>query len=256
MKPPTVRVAPAPLRARSIPSLWIGALVFALACLALTGNLFAQAPPSQPASSTTPMTGTPTTTITATTSPTVSETPSTSTTTPTATPIFSCCEEKIMLDGTSPNVRVKPLKNVLTDTSMTIQLDFEVDLKWFCKKRDEKKCRVYYEVRTGTQSWQERVGGEWKNIPWARVDETIITGAPLERNCNGKAHNGTWTFTLKLVIQSGQNVRHPDLRVLLRFPDDMKHKGNQYNILMTVDAKRADPRPDVKIVKIRTIAPP
>ena len=277
MKTPLLRTFPAPLRPRWFVFSVLTSLLIALVSFALAGNLAAQAPPAKHNAYSVPHTGTTTTdTVTATATETATETPTptdtlsatdtatvtptgtgtpTATATPTATRIFSCCEKDIELGDTNPNIRVKPHKNKLAPNQITITLDFEVDLKWFCRKRDEDKCRVYYEVSTGSQPWLERVNKEWKKIAWQRIDEKVIAAAPLERNCNGRNHKGTWTFSIVWVIQSGRHVQNPDLRVRLRFPEGFEKKGKQYTIVMSVDANRTDPRPEVKILRVIPIQP-
>lgn len=283
MQTPHSPKSPAPTPPRWFLFTALTSLLVAFAYFALAENLAAQVPPARRNSYVAPHTGTTTTTTetvtaTETTTPTetATETPTptntlaatdtptatrtaTGTPSPTATPtgtrIFSCCEKDIELGDTNPNIRVKPHKNKLAPNQITITLDFEVDLKWFCRKRDEVKCRVYYEVSTGSQPWFEHVKKEWKKIPWQRVDETIIPAPPLERNCNGRNHKGTWTFSIVWVIQSGRHVQNPDLRVRLRFPEGMEKKGKQYTIVMSVDADRTDPRPTVKILRVTPFQP-
>lgn len=274
MQTPPSPKSPAPLRPRWFVFTAVASLFVAFLYFALAENLAAQIPPAKRNSYVAPHTGTTTITTTATQSITATETATetptgtntlaatdtptstpTATATPTGTRIFSCCEKEIQLGDTNPNIRVKAHKNQLAPNQITIALDFEVDLRWFCKKREVDKCRVYYEVSTGNQPWFRRVGKEWEKIPWQLVNETIITAPPLERNCNGKNHNGTWTFSIVWVIQSGRRVQNPDLRVRLRFPEGMEKKGKQYTFVLSVDATRTDPRPTVKILRIIPIEP-
>jgi hypothetical protein len=261
MNTPTVRVPKGQTRSRAFTTWWVGLIVFGLVCIAATGTLAAQAPPHKPETSSTPPTETPSATLTGTSTATPSATDPPAATalpspTPTNTSLFSCCERNIRLQATNPNVRVLPHKNKVEDTKITVTLDFEVDLAWFCRERPDTPCRAYYEVSTGTQPWQERFGKEWKKIAWARVNETITTQEPLKKKCDGKDHKGTWTFTLQWVIDSASDVRNEDLRVRLRFPKGFEKKGTEYTIIMSVNADRTKPRPVVQILKINTLPPP
>jgi hypothetical protein len=227
--------------------------------LVLTTAVFlsANAAPPRVSAGTVSGTGTQTTTttITATASATATATNTPPSGTPTPTPIFTCCEEKIRIRGDPQNVRITRQKNVLADDKITIQLDFELNLAWHCKKRQDQECRVYYEVTTNTTPWQERIKKEWVNIPWARVDETITTDPPIVKLCDGKDRQGTWKFTLKWVIESGKHVRHPNLAVRVLFPRGYRQKGTQYVFTFEVDGDRTKPRPELTLKQVKVIEP-
>lgn len=142
--------------------------------------------------------------------------------TPKPTPTFSCCEHDIKVN----KVEVVADKTVQGAGTITVTIDFKLDLHWKCKLDPEKNCLAFYEITLEDSNWQEFVGGKWEDIKQANISESIIPDQPLTSICDGKNHKGTWEYSYIATITTVNPIRNTSLVFDWDIPDT---KGTSYH---------------------------
>ncbi len=126
---------------------------------------------------------------------------------PSPSPTFSCCEHDIKVN----QVQVVPQKTAQGAGTITVTIDYKLDIHWWCDKVPKDDCLAFYEVVLEDSNWQEFVGGKWVDIPAANVAESIIPDPPLKVKCDGKTHKGTWSYTYIATITTANPIRNTSL---------------------------------------------
>lgn len=128
---------------------------------------------------------------------------------PRPTPTFSCCEKDIKVT----KVQVVPENTVQGAGTITVTIDFKLDLHWRCDKVPEQDCLAFYEIFLEDSNWQEFSGGNWVDLAEANVSESIIPDPndKLKTKCDGKNHKGTWSYTYIATITTTNKIRNTSL---------------------------------------------
>ncbi len=122
-------------------------------------------------------------------------------------PTFSCCEKDIKVT----KVQVVPENTVQGAGTITVTIDFKLDLHWRCDKIPEQDCLAFYEIFLEDSNWQEFSGGNWVGVAETNVSESIIPDPPLTTKCDGKTHKGTWSYTYIATITTTSKIRNTSL---------------------------------------------
>ncbi len=122
-------------------------------------------------------------------------------------PTFSCCEHDIKVN----QVQAVPQKTAQGAGTITLTVDFKLDINWRCDKVPEDECLAFYDIVLEDSSWQEFKGGKWEDIAEANVTESIIPDPPLKTKCDGKNHKGTWSYTYLATITTTNPIRNTSL---------------------------------------------
>ena len=126
---------------------------------------------------------------------------------PRPSPTFSCCEKDIKVT----QVQVVPQNTAQGAGTITVTIDFKLDLHWRCDKVPEQDCLAFYEIFLEDSNWQEFSGGNWVDVAEANVSESIIPDPPLTTQCDGKNHKGTWSYAYIATITSTNKIRNTSL---------------------------------------------
>ena len=126
---------------------------------------------------------------------------------PDASPNFSCCEHDIKVN----QVKALPQKTVQGAGTITVTINFELDLNWRCKIDPKKDCFAFYEITLEDSNWQEFKGGKWVDLAEASVKESVISDPPLKSKCDGRGHKGTWSYTYIATVTTTNPIRNTAL---------------------------------------------
>jgi hypothetical protein len=126
---------------------------------------------------------------------------------PSPPPTFSCCEHDIKVH----RVTATPRNTGQAPGTITVTIDFQLDLGWGCDPDATKDCFAFYNIVQELSDWEELVGGVWTDIPAANVRETVITDPPIQTRCDGKHHKGTWSYAYIATVTTTNPIRNSSL---------------------------------------------
>lgn len=137
-------------------------------------------------------------------------------------PEFSCCEHDIKVN----QVKAVPEKTVQGVGTITVTVNFNLDINWRCDLVKEQDCLAFYNIVLEDSNWQEFVGGAWVDVAAANVAESIIPDPPLKTACDGKNHKGTWSYSYIATVTSANPIRNTSLVFDWDVPEN---KGTSYH---------------------------
>lgn len=141
---------------------------------------------------------------------------------PSPSPTFSCCEHDIKVN----QVKANPQKTAQGVGTITVTIDFDLDIHWWCDLVANQDCFAFYDITLENTNWQEKVGGVWVDIPAANVTESIIPDQPLKVKCDGKGHKGPWSYSYIATITTANPIRNTGLIFDWDVPEN---KGTSYH---------------------------